>query len=76
METAASYKPSAYYFRSALRNARTRDEALAIALKLVAELELQKQWIREHGLVPPKWNIMRSESAAKGWDIGPSEKAK
>jgi hypothetical protein len=75
MEKPLSYKPSAYYFRTALRGATSTEEAVRIGLQLVSELELQKQWIRDHGLIPPKWNVMRSESDGKGWDIEPVERA-
>jgi hypothetical protein len=63
----APYKPSAFYFRQELRCTRTRKEAVGIGMHLVAELELLKQWVRDQGLQPPKWNVMRSERLEKDW---------
>lgn len=39
-------------------------------LTLCTELETVKQLIRDHDLIPPKRNIMRSEAVEKGWDVG------
>ena len=62
-----SYQPSTYYFRLELENARTKREAVALGRHLCRELEELKAWVRERGLVPPKWHITRSESEAKNW---------
>lgn len=70
MENAASYKPSAFYYRLALRSAANRTEAVALGLELVAELELHKEWIRKRGLIPPKWLITPTERAAKEPGVG------
>jgi len=67
MEPAINYMPSAFYYRQALRTARTREDAIAVGLHVVAEVEQLKQWVRKQGLVPPKWHLMRSEVAAKHW---------
>lgn len=64
-----SYKPSAWYFREALRNAQTRDEALEVGLQVVLEVEALKEWIRDRGMIPPKSFIMESEAREKGWPI-------
>ena len=64
-----TYKPSAFYFRQELRNTRTKKQAVAIGMHLVSELELLKQFVRDLGHVPPKWNVMRTERLEKGWGV-------
>lgn len=64
-----SYKPSAWYFREALRNARTKEEAVDVGLQVVLEVETLKEFIRDHGLIPPKSYIMEAEAEEKGWPI-------
>ncbi len=72
MNDPLSYKPSAYYYRQALRTAETQEEAVEIGLFVIAELEQLKEWVRGHGLVPPKWRLMRSELDEKQWgDVVP-----
>lgn len=63
----APYLPSVYYFRKALHGVETVDEAVAVGLHLCRELEQLKAWVREQGMVPPKWHIMPDEIAEKGW---------
>lgn len=67
MADTPSYKPSAFYYRKAIRDACTRAELAALALGLVLELEKHKEWIRAQGLVPPKWLITRAERDEKAW---------
>lgn len=67
MENLVSYKPSAYYFRKALREATTADRARQIGMHLCTELETLKAWVREQGMIPPKWNLMNSEISEKNW---------
>lgn len=67
MAKALSYKPSAFYYRHELRKTRTKAEAVRIGMALVSEVEKHKQWIRERGMVPPKWLIMPTERAEKDW---------
>jgi len=62
-----SYKPSAWYYRKAIRSARTIEQASEAGLVAVLELEELKAWIREQGLIPPKRFVLRSEAEAKGW---------
>ena len=62
------YCPSVYFFRAELRDSDDPDVLREIALTLCLELEEQKAFIRDHGLIPPKRHIMRSEILAKGWD--------
>jgi len=59
-------RPSAYYHRRALRETNDVERLREIGLHLTSELEKTKAWIREHGLVPPKFEELKAESAAKG----------
>lgn len=71
METeVVSYKPSAWYFRAAIRNAKTLTEAREAGMVAVLELEELKAWIRELGLVPPKRFVLRAEACEKRWISG------
>lgn len=67
MENPASFRPSAFYFRRALRGAMSKNEAVEIGLHLCCELEMLKQWVRDQGMIPPKWHIMSSEISEKSW---------
>lgn len=67
MQDPASYKPSVYYFRAALRSAETKADAIEVGLHAVAELEQLKEWVRARGLVPPKWHITQTEIDEKDW---------
>jgi hypothetical protein len=63
-----SYKPSAFYYRKAIREANTLKEAQDAGCLVVLELEQLKEWVRERGLIPPKMHITREEAEDKGWD--------
>jgi hypothetical protein len=65
-----SYKPSAYYFRKALRGTDDSEELRTVGLVLVSELERMKAWIREAGMTPPRWVGTPEESEDKGWRSG------
>lgn len=67
MDTAANYIPSCYFYRSALRSAATKEEAIDVGLHAVAELEQLKAWVREQNMIPPKWFLMQAEIDVKGW---------
>jgi hypothetical protein len=67
MPERTKYQPTAFYYREALRAAKTRAAALEVGLELVLELERHKAWIRDQGLIPPKWLITPNERAAKAW---------
>lgn len=70
MNAPLSYQPSVVFFRTELRAARTKREAVEIGLTVTRELELLKEWVRvEHGLIPPRFLATRSECAAK--DLAP-----
>lgn len=62
-----SYRPSAFYYRKALREAETVDEVRALGLGLVAEYEALREWVRSNGLIPPKFRVLQSEAREKGW---------
>ena len=62
-----TYRPSAFYFRSALREAPTKEAAVGVGLTVVSELESLKAWVREQGYIPPKHHLMLSETVQKGW---------
>jgi hypothetical protein len=64
----SSYKPSVYYFRKALREANSKDRAMAVGLIVCHELEQLKAWVREQGLIPPKVAVMPEEADEKGWE--------
>lgn len=66
-EKPASYRPSAYYFRKALRGAKTKAQAVEAGLQAVRELEYLKEWIRGQGMIPPKRYVLRSEAQEKQW---------
>lgn len=66
-DVVVSFKPSAFYFREALRECESLDESLEVGLALCRELEELKRFIRELGEIPPKRFIMQSECDAKGW---------
>ena len=63
-----SYKPSAYYYRKAIREAKSLEEAREAGCLVVRELEQLKEWVREQGLIPPKRFITREEADEKGWE--------
>lgn len=65
MNKTLSCKPSAFYYRQALRSARTKEELVEIGLNLVGEIERHKEFIRARGFIPPKWYIMQTERDAK-----------
>lgn len=67
-EECPTYKPSAYYFRRELRRARTKLRAQQVGLAAVDELERLKAWVREQGMIPPKWRVLHEELRDKGWD--------
>jgi hypothetical protein len=63
-----SYKPSAFYFRRALRNAPDKRSAIIVGLAVTDEYERLRAWVREQGLLPPKWRVLKEELRDKGWD--------
>ena len=65
----ASYKPSVYYFRKALRESRSHERAVVVGLIVCHELELLKEWVRSKGLIPPKTIVLEEEADEKGWSL-------
>lgn len=62
---ATPYRPSAFYFREAIRKARNKKQCAEVGLILVSELEQLKAWVREQGMVPPRWHMLPEEAADK-----------
>lgn len=60
------YRPSAFYWRRAIRNA-DKNGLRQIALALVSELEIHKAFIREQGWIPPKDKVHPDEMREKDW---------
>lgn len=60
-----SYRPSAYYFRKALRESATVADARVIGLQAVRELEALKEWVRGQGMIPPRRFILNTEAEDK-----------
>lgn len=68
-----SYKPSVYYFRKALRETTDPAELRRLGLTLCRAYELEREWIRDHGMIPPKMVVLQAEAQDKGWDTDPVE---
>jgi hypothetical protein len=66
----ARYMPSVFFFRRSLRASATHEQAVAIGLTVCTELEHLKAWVRERGMIPPKWMTDNGEAAEKGWGVG------
>ena len=67
MENITNFKPSAFFFRQALRRAKDLPDAVAIGMTLVLELEAHKEFIRSLGHVPPKRFLTVAEVSEKDW---------
>jgi hypothetical protein len=63
------YKSSAWYFRKALRESKTKKEAVEVGMLVVLELESLKAWVRERGAIPPKRFVLAAEAQAKHWSV-------
>jgi hypothetical protein len=63
----ASYRPSAFYWRRAIRGTDDPEKLRNLALSLVAELEVHKEFIRNLGAIPPKDRVHPDEAKEKGW---------
>jgi hypothetical protein len=71
-----AYKPSAFYLRRRIRQAKTVEELRALGLDIVSEMERLKQWVRDQGMIPPKWTVDPAEAKEKGWKVARAAKAK
>ena len=59
--------PASYYFRKAIRNAKSKGEAIELGLAVVSELEYVHLWIRtECGCTPP-CRVATDEEAMAKW---------
>ena len=47
--------------------ANSQERAVAIGLAVVLEHERLREWVREQGMIPPKWFVDPEEAIAKGW---------
>lgn len=66
-EGLGDHRPSAFYFRRALRSTSNPAELREIALCIVRELESVKQWAAEQtGASPPKTYVLKCEAVEKG----------
>lgn len=68
-ERLPSFRPSVFYFRRALRRTNDPEELREIGLLLCMAYELEREWIRSMGLIPPKQVMLEEEIADKGWTI-------
>lgn len=66
-------RPSAYYMRRALRQCEAPEDIRAVGLHCVAEYERLREWVRERGLIPPKFEVLAEEAEEKGWDQAVSD---
>lgn len=64
----ADMKPSTFYFRRAIRGADNLEEIRELALMLCLSIDLERQWIRDQGLIPPKQVMLEAELIEKSWD--------
>lgn len=62
-----SYKPSTWYYRQAIRGARSVEQSRAIGLHVISEYERLREWVRKQGMIPPKWEVDPREAKDKGW---------
>lgn len=62
-----SYKPSAFYLRRRFRLSKDVDALRELGLALVSEHERLRAWVREQGLIPPKWTVDPAEAKEKRW---------
>lgn len=69
-----TYKPSAYYFREALREARTKANAVEVGMQAVREIENLKEQMREVGIEPQPQHIMSNEIEAKDFSATRQER--
>ncbi|MDP0495229.1 MAG: hypothetical protein Q7Q73_03375 [Verrucomicrobiota bacterium JB024] len=53
-----SYRPQAYYYRTALREARSVSEARRIGYMLCDEVEHLKEQVRECGMIPGRAHLL------------------
>jgi hypothetical protein len=69
----AEHKPSAFYFRKALREAETLADAQEIGNQIIRELEMHKKFIAALGHEPPCQFILSTEAEGRGLFAEPME---
>lgn len=65
MAQVLSYLTSAFFFRRALREAKSQLEAVEIGLHICQEHEMLREWCRAQGLIPPRWFVTPIERAER-----------
>jgi predicted GNAT superfamily acetyltransferase len=70
-----TYKPSAFYFRRRLRQTDEPAELREVGLAVVTEMERLRSWVRDQGLIPPKWTVDPAEAKDKRWKVKRGAKA-
>lgn len=66
--TPVKYRPGSYYYRRAIRNIQDCEQIRLIAFMLVREHEELRAWVRDQGLIPPKFTVLAEEARDKGWN--------
>lgn len=61
----ATYKPGGFYYRKAYRECDTVDERTLIFDTLLADHEQLRHWVRQQGLIPPKFEVLSIEAEEK-----------
>lgn len=56
-----SFKPTEFYFRRAIRDAKTKREAQIVGYALVDEYERLRSWLLDNGVPPPEWRVLKAE---------------
>lgn len=64
---AANFAAGATCLRDALRQSGSHAQAILLGLFVCHELEQLKAFVREAGLIPPKWIVAPEEAEEKGW---------
>jgi hypothetical protein len=62
-----SYRPSLFYLRQELHHAQSIEHAVETGLWVCREYERLREWCRQRGAIPPKWEVHPAEARAKLW---------
>ena len=62
MNTCTPYRPAAYYLRATARCGTDREVREAL-LRVVAEREQLRAWVRAQGFIPPVWQVPEAKCA-------------
>lgn len=63
---------SVYFFRTSYRWAKSYEERDQLFWTLCRDYERLREWCREHGMMPPKFEISKMEADWKPWLISPT----